>query len=171
MFGIFKIDCSNGLLVASKNLGEVSVIHKGDIISDVIDKSFGLIERAPEVARQVDEWRQIELNRRQQQRYIQRIQDYVSLGRSKVDPNSLLEARRPSDDVDSQGNRDLWHTMNVVQENITRGGIVYETSDGKFQTSRPMKAIRANGEMNKRLWEVTENYVGVLSRMGKVSAE
>src|SRR5579859_380515 len=41
--GIFRMVCSNGLIVADSTVGSLSVPHKGDIVSQVIEGSFDII--------------------------------------------------------------------------------------------------------------------------------
>jgi len=42
---------------------------------------------------------------------------------ASIEPVKLLESRRPADNADQEGNRDLWRTTNVLQESLIRGGI------------------------------------------------
>lgn len=158
MFGIFRLVCSNGMVVASANLGEVRVTHRGNVIEEVLNASFGLIERAPEVAKQVDDWQRLILDPDQQLKYAKEVAEFASLGRNRVDPETLIEARRPEDDHEDNGSRDLWRTMNVLQENLIKGGLIYTTTDGKTRTSRQVKAVHADELVNRRLWSATEAY-------------
>lgn len=163
LFGIFRLVCSNGLVVASSNLGELCVTHRGNIIEEVLDASFGLIERAPEVAHQINQWQGLILNPTKQLAFAKDVRDFASLGRSQVEPESLIEARRPADDCAEDGSRDLWKTMNVVQENLIKGGQIYTTADGKTRTSRQVKAVHADELINRRLWTATEAYADRLA--------
>jgi hypothetical protein len=75
--------------------------------------------------------------------------------KAPVLPEQLLSERR----YDDKGN-DLWTTFNVVQENIMRGGLkgMKRDNGGRLRraTTRPVKAIDRNIQLNKALWYLTE---------------
>lgn len=161
MFGIFRMVCENGMIVKSASLDEVKVRHIGSVADNVIDASFELVNKAPEVADQVVSWQQIEIDRRQQKRLAD-LSKEARYGFIDFDVESLLQARRPVDDVSEGGNRSVWKTMNVIQENLVKGGFIYEDANGKTRTAREVKATHANALTNRKLWDITDQFVGRL---------
>ena len=57
--------------------------------------------------------------------------------------------RRPED-----AGRDLWRTLNVVQEGILRGGLTRQTANDRRVRSRPITAIREDVRLNLALWDL-----------------
>ena len=74
-----------------------------------------------------------------------------------VQPFQVLAARRYGDQKS-----DLWTTLNVIQENLTKGGLRYvlparTTEDGtrgraRRARTREVKSIREDTKLNKALW-------------------
>ena len=60
----------------------------------------------------------------------------------------VLEARRSGDAGDS-----LWQVYNVVQENLVRGGITYQSARGRQMRTRRIQAIREDVRINTALWQ------------------
>ena len=68
----------------------------------------------------------------------------------------MLQARRPEDE-----GRDLWHTMNRVQESLTRGGVSDHRVDrrGRLRSVRGIGSIDSKVSLNKDLWGLAERMV------------
>lgn len=73
------------------------------------------------------------------------------------DSELLLQPRRVEDQK-----VDLWHTFNVVQENLIKGGINYIAHDdegnSRFAQSRAIKAIDSDVKINTSLWTLAKEY-------------
>ena len=63
----------------------------------------------------------------------------------------LLRPKRFED----QG-RDLWATLNVVQEHLTKGGDQGRAATGRRLTTRGIKAISEDQRVNRALWAYAE---------------
>ena len=48
----------------------------------------------------------------------------------------------------------LWHTFNVVQENVLRGGIPRRSASNRLSRTRRITAIREDVRLNSALWEL-----------------
>ena len=55
---------------------------------------------------------------------------------------------------DGEGN--LWTTMNVLQENLIRGGLEGRTAKGKRTRTRPVQGIDQSVALNRGLWVLAE---------------
>ena len=75
--------------------------------------------------------------------------------KAPVNPSMLLNPRRYGD-----GAKDLWTTLNTVQENIIRGGqrdYSRRRPDGsRMPKSRAIKGIDEDMKLNKALWQMAE---------------
>ena len=54
------------------------------------------------------------------------------------------------------GSRDLWRTLNTVQEHLIKGGLRGTASTGRRMTTKPIKAVDADLKTNRALWRLGE---------------
>ena len=159
MMGIFRLVCANGLIVKSCDIGEVRVRHSGDesLIDDVIEGSYEIIDEAPKVITQIEEWKSTVATIEQQQVFANAALELRGTSLD-VSPISLLSSRRSADSCDLNGKRDVWKTMNVVQENLIRGGVQGRRSNGERQRLRGVKSVDVDTKLNRALWTITEHF-------------
>ena len=153
--GLFRLVCSNGLVVADKTFDEFRVMHKGFQKNDVIKAITMATEKIPYVIENVQNMMSKELSKTQQYDFA-KIAAEQRWGEDKmVDINQMLQVRRVEDSGD-----DLWSIFNRVQENMLQGGIITITpkSNGKVRRSksRAIRSIDQNLVVNKMLWTLSE---------------
>ena len=151
--GIFRLVCSNGMIVKSAGFGEVKVNHTGNIKDDVIEGSYSIIEEMPRIMENMQMLKGINLSPEQQYAYATAAMAlrYPVKELSPITPSSLLTTRRRED-----YNVDLWTTFNKVQENFIRGGMRGITKTGKNMSTRAISSVSENVTLNKALWVLTE---------------
>jgi hypothetical protein len=75
--------------------------------------------------------------------------------KAPVNPSMLLNPRRYGD-----GAKDLWTTLNCIQENITKGGqrdySRRRPNGDRMPKSRAIKGIDEDLKLNKALWHMAE---------------
>src|SRR5215469_1031147 len=80
---------------------------------------------------------------------------WEDLAKAPVSPSMLLNPRRYGD-----GAKDLWTTLNCVQENIIHGGqrdrSCCRLNGSRMPKSRAIKGIDDEMKLNKALWEISE---------------
>ena len=159
MLGIFRLVCANGLIVKSGDVREVSVRHSGreSLIDDVIEGSYEIIDEAPVVMNQIEEWKSTVASIGQQQAFANAALELRGTSLD-VSPISLLSSRRSDDSCDLNGKRDIWKTMNVVQENLIRGGVQGRRSNGDRQRLRSVKSVDVDTKLNRALWVLTDHF-------------
>lgn len=54
--------------------------------------------------------------------------------------------------------RDLCRTTNVIQESLIQGSLMGRKERGRKVTTRGIKAVDADIRVNRRFWELAENY-------------
>jgi hypothetical protein len=59
--GLFRLVCSNGLMVSDSTVEMLSIQHKGDIVRDVIEGSFQIVGQSEKALARADEWNQLQL--------------------------------------------------------------------------------------------------------------
>jgi hypothetical protein len=167
MAGLFRLVCSNGLIVADGTINEINVQHKGNIAHNVIEGSFKIVEEAPKALEQVNRWSGLQLTDGKRQAFgeaarVIRFGDSEGNVKTTITAQQLLAPRRYEDKEPT-----LWKTTNVLQENIMKGGITgrrqWQTNEktGRRELSRAsgMKAVNgidADAKLNKALWALAE---------------
>ncbi len=172
--GIFRMVCSNGLIVADTLVNSLSIQHKGSIVDNVIEGSFEIIGETARTLGRVDEFRQLRLTAGEQNAYSDaarelRFADSEGTIATPITAAQLLQPRR-SEDRDTNSavyNRpapDMWHTLNVVQENVIRGGLSavqrsqdeYGRPTRRRVTTREVRGIDQDVKLNRALWMLAE---------------
>jgi Domain of unknown function (DUF932) len=159
MLGVFRLVCSNGLIISEGLVHSIKIKHVGNIIDEVINGSLNLIDEAPKIGNQIQQWRTITLKPAEQlmlaeSAHMMRYPDQTSISAQAIKPKSLLKERRSEDN-----GSDLWSTFNRIQENTVRGGIkghVFEGARIRRRSVREVKGIDQNVDLNKALWTLAE---------------
>jgi hypothetical protein len=159
--GVFRMVCSNGLLVADGECQMIRVPHKGDIAQNVIDAAYTIVDDGARIERTLSDMRQIELHRDEQELFahaaaeLRWTPDENGTSTVPIDTARLNRPRRSEDN-----SPDLWRTLNRVQENLTQGGTHYVTRDSRGNrrngTTRPVNGIDGNVNLNRALWVLAE---------------
>ena len=160
MSGVFRSICTNSMIVMEDGATDLRIPHKGDVLGQVIEGSFTVIEQSRLTLDRADAWAGVTLDQAEAQvmaeaAHIVRFGDAEGETQTPIKPAQLLAPRR-RDDV---GN-DLWRVFNRVQENAIRGGLTAIGRDANNRprraTSREVKGIDADVKINRALWHLTE---------------
>ena len=161
--GIFRLVCSNGLVIKTEDYGTQRLIHKGysfEAVQKMVNEFVSQIDntltnitamKATQITRdqQIEFAKQAALLRFTSNSYNE---DNIA---SVVDIDNILEATRSED----RGNG-LWEVYNRVQESIVNGKYNYASSgnvnseDAKARKARPIKNFKQSIEVNKKLSEL-----------------
>ena len=157
MLGIFRLVCSNGMVVASENIESMRVRHSGskDLLNQVIEVTGKIVHEAPKVIEQINRFKSIPLTPAEQEAFGSAA---MELSGSSIEllPTQIIRARRTADMTAGDGSRSLWATTNVIQENLIRGGQIGKGTNGRRQTTRTLKNVQKDIDINKALWKLTE---------------
>lgn len=155
--GLYRLVCSNGMLVSDGEIDSINVAHKGNIVQDVLDGSRRLIADTQKSLGRVRNWAQLQLTDGEQHAFAEsahtlRFADSDGKVTTPITPDQLLVPRR-REDVGS----DLWHTLNRVQENVIAGGLSAIQLDAEGRRVRRVSTRRINGidqdvRLNRALW-------------------
>lgn len=151
--GLFRLVCSNGLVVQSADYGSIRIHHSGDIAGRVLEASDSIMEEAPKILSVSKEWDKIKLNRRQQLGLANKALElrYADIARSPLKAEQVLEARRNEDEAPT-----LWRTFNTIQEHLSQGGLQGRTANGRNTTIRSIKSVNNVLSFNRGLWELAD---------------
>lgn len=148
--GIFRMVCSNGLIIGDENYGKVKVKHIGYSPDEVIAASQKLVASTHEIYQTRDNWNRQELDLSERRQFFA---DAAALRWEDPTEDTIRQvsqARRVEDAGD-----DLWSVYNVAQENLTRAGWVDPKTRRK---ARKITSISRDVELNSQLWDLAANY-------------
>jgi hypothetical protein len=149
--GLYRAVCTNGLVVSVGAFPAFRVAHRGHVVADVVRAALEISERFATLATSVERLERRRLDHLEQldfaaQALVLRFPGWPVIG---VEPGRLLVPRRQED----VGN-DLWRTLNVVQENMLRGGIPRRSASHRLTRTRAITAIREDVRINTGLWDL-----------------
>ena len=162
---IYRLACSNGLIVASGNVQSIKVPHKGNVRDMVIDAAYEVASTFPVVQEKMREMKATRLLPAVQEALAEsaialRYEDKDENGNVKaapITPAQVLRVERSADAGD-----DAWRVFNRTQEHLVRGGLSGTAANGRRQRTRPVTSIGENVKLNKALWSLTERVTAIL---------
>jgi hypothetical protein len=149
--GIFRLICSNGMVIGNAT-DALNTRHTGNL-AEIMAEAQRVIKSAQEKARTVEAWLKLQLNKSQRFDFAKAAMQLAFGSDSTFDPALLLAPRRELDKA-----TDLWHVFNVVQENVMRGGIEYQTASQHRAQTRGFTNVHRGVEFNAALWETAEEF-------------
>jgi hypothetical protein len=155
--GVFRFACRNGLVVGSADHG-VRIVHKGNILHDVIESAFRVLQGFGAVDEAIAGMKTTTLDDDERHAFACAAMDVRYGERTPWDPSApgtpelLLEPRRPEDAGPS-----LWSTFQRVQENLVRGGQSGRRASGRRMQTRGVSSIDRSVDLNRRLWALAES--------------
>ena len=166
MTGLFRIRCLNSLVARIATIDSIKVRHSGDALEKVIDGTYRVLGQAEAVLAAPRDWSRIALDCDARaalaaSAHALRFGDSQGKVATPIKPEQLLTPRRADDRAD-----DLWTVMNVVQENVMRGGLSARapaSTDqhggwrrGRVVTTRAINNIDRDVKLNRGLWGLGE---------------
>lgn len=151
--GLFRLVCMNGMIVSDGQIDCVRVRHSGDVVNNVIEGTYRIIDETPKAIEHMTEMQDLQLSKQEQLIFANAA---ASLRWDNelvtVNPESLIMPRRSAD----KGS-DLWTSFNVLQEKILKGGTAVRNKEtNNTQRSREVKSVSENVRLNKALWTLAE---------------
>ena len=160
--GIFRLVCSNGLVIKTEDYGTQRLIHKGYSFEAVQEMVEGFIATIDETMTRITAMKRTKLDKDQMTEFAKQAALLRFTSKSYNEDNidkvvyvdELLEATRKEDD----GNA-VWEVFNRVQERLVGGNYHYKGTKDKPRKARPIKNFKQNFEVNKKLSELAFAYV------------
>tara|TARA_B110000902_G_scaffold92491_1_gene109791 strand:+ start:1125 stop:2027 length:903 start_codon:yes stop_codon:yes gene_type:complete len=160
--GIFRLICSNGLVIKTEDYGSQRLIHKGYSFEAVQEMVEGFVATIDETMTRITAMKRKELNNEEMIEFAKQAALLRFTSKSYNEDNidkvvyidELLEATRAED----SGKR-LWEVFNRVQERLVGGNYHYKGTKDKPRKARPIKNFKQNFEVNQKLSELAFAYV------------
>ncbi|HEX7858500.1 DUF932 domain-containing protein [Xanthomonas perforans] len=151
--GMFRFVCQNGM-VCGDTLADFRVPHKGDVIGQVIEGAFTVLDSFEAANEQREGMQALRLTDGEQGAFARAalaLKYDAEEAPAPISDAQLLTPRR----IEDRGS-DLWTTFNRVQENLTKGGLIGRTPRGRATRTRPVNGIDQNVKLNRALWVLAD---------------
>ena len=164
--GYLRLACLNGLLVSSSVMESVKVAHKGDVLDNVIEGAFTVVNNYERANVSKESMKAITLDSNEQRVFASAAltarfgtaeeRTDSETGRVTPIPMTTEQALRVVRREDTGA--DLWTTFNRVQETLVNGGVRHAqvTATGRRNRTRAVTGISQNVSLNRALWELAE---------------
>ena len=158
--GIFRLVCSNGLVVADEQFSDFKIKHKGYTFGELRNVVKQAVEDLPNRVQVMNDMRDRTLTQSEKEK----LAIDAMLIRAGIKPNSeeaakfnydeetiedILEPKREADKGD-----DLWKVFNVIQEKITQGEFHAALKGAKVRKVRKIKSFEKDMKVNKELFKL-----------------
>ena len=158
--GIYRLVCSNGLVVADEEFSDFKIKHKGYTFEELRNVISQAVLDLPNKVEVLNKMKSKILTKEEREK----LALDAMLVRAGITPDSdkakdfeydqetlvdILEPKRDADKGD-----DLWRTFNVIQEKITKGDFHAALKGAKVRKVRAIKSFEKDLEVNKQLFRL-----------------
>jgi len=152
--GIFRLVCSNGLVIKTEDYGSARLVHKGYSFEAVQELVKQFEETVDEVLTKITAMKKVQLTKEQQIEFAKQAALLRFKSKSYNEDNiekvvnidDLLNVDRKEDAGDG-----LYEVFNRVQESLINGKYTYLGTKDKPRKARPIKNFKQNIEVNSKL--------------------
>ena len=145
--------------MAGDIFNDVRVRHSGNVVGDVIEGSFTVLDNLQQLTNRIDSYKAITLDDREQSAFAEaaaelrwgRDESTGNLQAPLLYPNQLIRANRYED-----RHSDLWTVFNRVQENMIKGGLAGRSATGRRTRTREVGGVNENVKLNRALWTMAD---------------
>lgn len=155
--GIFRFVCQNGM-VCGDTFEDIRIPHRGDIIDNVIEAAYEVIDNFEGIHDSMNEMKSTQLLLPESQAFATAALTlkYDDADKAPIEPDKLLNIRRYADNQN-----DVWSVFSRIQENIMKGGQRGFSASGRRTSTRAVQSIDNNVKLNKALWVLAEKMVEI----------
>jgi hypothetical protein len=149
--GLYRAVCTNGLVVSVGVFPMIRVLHRGEVLEEVVRGALEMSERFGLLATAVERMERTELDEGERLEFAAAALAlrFPNAREGAMAPSQLLVPRRPEDT-----GRDLWTVFNVIQESVLAGGLVRRSATNRLVRTRRITAIGEDIRLNSALWDM-----------------
>ena len=158
MVGMFRLVCSNGLVIATEKFADISIRH----INYTFEQLRGVVAKAIEAVAA-----HVTLMTQMQETILtveQKAEFATSALRIRNNNDELVVSDEDIDDIltparDEDKGDSLWNVFNVLQEKIIKGNYnMLSPTNGKTRKARAIKGVARDIEINQNLFRAALTY-------------
>ena len=163
--GIFRMVCSNGLVVADEQFSDFKIKHKGYTFEELRGVVNQAVNDLPNRVQVLNDMKNRTLTQDEKNKLAldaMLIRANIKPGSEKAkefnyDAETIVDILDPKREED-KGN-DLWRVFNVVQEKITQGDFHAALTGAKVRKVRKIKSFEKDLKVNKELFKLATNLI------------
>src|SRR5262249_14360137 len=143
--GLFRVVCTNGLIVSRGAFPAYCVSHRGNVVEEVVSGALKIAEQFESLAAEVERMEQRHLMKDDHLQFAERALAlrFQSAAEARMQPSQLLNCHR----VEGTGD-DLWTVLNRCQEALLRGGLMRRAANGRLSRTRRITSIKEDVRLN-----------------------
>ena len=161
MVGCFRLVCSNGLIISTDELANMSIRHINYTFESLREVVRTVIKQVPVI---VDK-----MNMMKKTKVDDKVKGLIATEMIKIrknmdekqeihlDDTEIRDILNPLRDDDKADN--LWTIFNICQEKMIKGYFSLKGKNNRFRQQRRITSIKRDIELNKRLWNVATKFI------------
>lgn len=156
--GIFRLVCSNGLVVADEQFSDFKIKHKGYTFTElrnVISQAVTDLPNRVEVLNSMKN--RILTQEEKNQLALDALLVRTGVKTLQYDEETIMDILQPKRPMDKGD--DLWRVFNVIQEKITQGDFHAALTGAKVRKVRKIKSFEKDLQVNKELFKLATNLI------------
>jgi hypothetical protein len=161
MLGIFRMVCSNGLVVCDDQMVNMTIRHTNYSFEELRMVVKNAIEFVPNIVNTMNEMQNISLNDEQKREIaaeVVKIRKGININDNYVVDKTVIEDILTPVRNEDKGD-DLWTVFNICQEKLIKGGFFNKTQKNKMRRVKSITSIKKNMDYNQRLWLSASKYL------------
>ena len=163
MLGIFRLICSNGLVVCDNQMVNMTIRHINYTFDELRRIVATAIEQVPNIVNTMNKMRTVKLTHEEKKDIATKMfkirKGYDENDNVQVDEETINDILTPVRSEDSSN--DLWTVFNICQEKMIKGGFLANGKNNKARKQRGITSIKKDMEYNQKLWNVASSYLMV----------
>jgi len=157
--GLFRLVCSNGLVVADKTMAKLNLRHMGYEFEEVRTLINHATQSIPNAFETIKRFQAVDIDRSVAREFAIRA---LMVRYPQLSPNdlmatmnveNLLKVIRPEDAPNN-----LWTIFNRVQENIVNGRFIHVDDKKNVRAARKITDLELNIKVNENLWSLATEF-------------
>jgi hypothetical protein len=161
MVGLFRLICSNGLVVCNNQMVDMSIRHINYDFEELRKIVASAIEQVPDIVNTMNDMRNVMLTDEQKTALATEV---VKIRKGVEDDENYVVDAEVVEDIltpvrnEDKGN-DLWTIFNICQEKMIKGGFGFRGATNKLRKQRGITSIKKDMDFNQRLWQTASQYL------------
>ena len=151
--GIFRLVCSNGLVVADEQFSDFKIKHKGYTFTELRNVVKQAVEDLPNRVQVMNDMKSRILTEDEKRKMaLDAMLIRAGVKELQYDEETITDILDPKRDADKGD--DLWRVFNVIQEKITQGDFHAALTGAKVRKVRKIKSFEKDMKVNKELFKL-----------------
>ena len=161
MVGLFRMVCSNGLVLCSDEFANLSIRHINYDFEALRKVVASAIEQVPQITCTMNTMKNTtltEADKKELATAVVKVRKEMDDNQQvELDEATIMDILMPAREEDKGD--DLWTVFNVCQEKLIKGGFQATGKNNKVRKQRKITSIKKDVEYNQRLWGIATRFM------------